>query len=71
MSYPYTPERPLNPPEDTRKSVYRCPLCGWDIYEGDDYYYIEPIGYCCVTCIEEAKRYEAELDYPEYEREED
>ena len=49
----------LNPPEDTRKLVYKCKLCGWGIYEGDDYYYIPDVGEICETCIDEAKRYDA------------
>lgn len=71
MSYPFQPERPLDPPEDTRKQVHECNLCSWGIYEGDDYYDIPELGPCCATCIDEAKRFDAELDYPEYEREED
>lgn len=71
MSYPFTPERPLDPPEDTRKPVYKCPLCGWGIYEGEDYYDIPGLGPCCETCISDAKCYDAERDIPEYEREED
>lgn len=69
MSYYDTPERPLEPPEDKRRSVFSCAICEWDIFEGDDYYDIPSLGPCCVTCISESKRYDAELDYPS--REED
>lgn len=58
----YTPEPPLDPPEDTRKCVYRCAIDGCDILEGDDYYYIEGLGPCCTDCIEDSKRYDAEPD---------
>lgn len=70
MNNIFTPERPLDPPEDTRKTVYKCPLCGWGIYEGDDYYDIPGLGPCCETCITEARCYDAEPECPEYEREE-
>lgn len=70
MSY-FIPEYHLEPPEDTRKCVYSCAICDEDILEGDDYYNIPKLGYCCESCINEAKRYEAELDYPECTREED
>lgn len=69
MSYFDIPERPLDPPEDRRARVYRCAICGEDILEGDDYYNIPGLGPCCEPCIDDAHRYEAELDYPE--REED
>lgn len=69
MSFYDVPERPLDPPEDKRKRVYSCAICGWPILEGDDYYEIPELGPCCETCITEARRYGAELDYPE--REED
>ena len=61
------PDYNLDPPEDERKTVYTCPFCGWDIYEGDDYYLIPNVGPCCVTCIEEAKCYDAELPDPDFE----
>ena len=67
----YYPEPNLNPPEDTRRRVYRCAICGDDILEGDDYYDIYKLGPCCEACIEDSKCCEAELDYPVYEREED
>ena len=56
------PERSLEPPEPTLRKVYTCELCGEPIYEGEDYYYIEGFGYCCEPCIDDSKRYEAELD---------
>lgn len=65
------PERPLDPPEDTRKRVYRCAICEGDIREGDDYYDIPELGPCCETCIKDAKRYEAEPEYSDRYGEED
>lgn len=59
------PERPLDPPEDKRKRVYSCAICGDAIKEGDDYYEIPKLGPCCEGCIKESKRYEAERDYEE------
>lgn len=55
-------EMPVNPPEDRRKAVYSCAICGWGIFEGDDYYDLPKLGTCCETCISEAKKYGAELD---------
>lgn len=69
MSYYDIPERPLDPPEDRRAVVYRCRICDGEIREGDDYYNVPGLGPCCEECIDESKRYDAELDYPE--REED
>lgn len=57
------PERPLDPPEDTRKRVYSCAICEGDILEGDDYFDIDGFGKCCETCIADAKRYDAEIPY--------
>lgn len=62
MSYYDIPERPLDPPEDRRKVVYRCRLCDGEIREGDDYYHIEGVGPCCEECIKESKRYDAEME---------
>lgn len=59
------PERPLTPPEDTRKMVFRCAICEDPIREGDDYYQVPDLGPCCEECIEESRRYDAELDYEE------
>jgi hypothetical protein len=56
------PERPLDPPEDTRKRVYSCAICGEEILEGDDYYDIPELGPCCEECIKTSKRYGAELN---------
>lgn len=69
LKFHVVPERPLNPPEDTRKRVYRCAICGDDIKEGDDYYDIPKLGPCCEPCIDDCKCYTAEL--PEYDWEED
>jgi hypothetical protein len=65
MSYYNVPERPLDPPEDKHKVVYRCRLCDGEIREGDDYYDIPDRGPCCEACIDDSKRYDAELEYPE------
>ena len=65
------PERPLDPPEDNRGIVFRCEICEEPIREGDDYYDIPDLGPCCEKCISESKCYDAELDYPEPDREED
>ena len=66
MNY-YVPDRNLEPPEDTRKKVYRCALCGEDILEGDPYYDLGDIvdgpGKFCESCIGDFRRSEAELDY--------
>lgn len=68
MRYDF-PERSLEPPEDNRKMVYRCRICDGGIYAGDDYYEIPDLGPCCESCIDESKRYEAEPDWPEPDRE--
>ena len=62
MSYYDIPERPLEPPESKRKRVFICAICTDDILEGDDYFQIPDLGPCCETCIEDSKRYDAELD---------
>lgn len=59
------PEPPLDPPEDTRRRVYSCAICGEDILEGDDYYDIPGFGKCCEGCIDDAKCYEAEFEGPD------
>ena len=62
MNYRDIPERDLNPPEDRRETVYRCMICDDPIREGDDYYEVPGFGPCCEGCIEESKKYDAELD---------
>lgn len=62
MAYMQIPDYMLDPPEDTRKIVYTCPLCGWGIYEGDTYYDIPKLGPCCEECIYEAKTYDAQIE---------
>ena len=69
MSYLDIPDYNLDPPEDRRTVVYRCRICDGEIREGDDYYDIPGLGPCCETCIDESKCYDAEPDYPEYDRE--
>lgn len=61
MSY-NIPERNLEPPEDTRKIVCTCGICTDDILEGDEYYEIPELGFCCANCISECHHYEASLD---------
>ena len=68
MSYYDIPERPLDPPEDTRDCVYRCRICDDEIREGDDCYYIPGYGPCCEECIADSKRYSVELPEPDYDR---
>lgn len=63
MSYYDIPERPLDPPEDTRKCAYRCRICEGEILEGDDYFDIPDLGPCCEECIAESKRHDAEAPY--------
>lgn len=65
--YNRMPEAPINPPEDTRKRVYRCAICREAILEGDEYYDIPGLGPCCETCIDDAHHYDAELDEPDYD----
>ena len=64
-------EASLEPPVDRRRKVYTCAMCEEPILEGDDYYEIGDFGMCCTNCIDDAKRYDAEPDYPEPNREED
>lgn len=59
------PDYRLDPPEDKRKRVYSCAICGEDILEGDDYYNIPGYGICCESCIDDCKQYDAELDCEE------
>lgn len=61
MNFYNIPERPLDPPEDGRPVVYKCKLCGEPIREGDDYYDIDGLGHCCEVCIEDSKKYDAEI----------
>lgn len=56
------PERSLDPPEDSRRVYGICVLCGEEILEGDDCYYIEGLGLCCEVCIEDSKLREVEVD---------
>lgn len=62
MRYDYVPDHHLEPPEEKRRAVYSCAICEESIYEGDDYYSIPELGVCCTSCIDDCKRYEAELD---------
>lgn len=62
MNYYDIPERRLDPPEDTRRVVYHCELCGEEILEGDDFYDIDGLGICCEECIKNSWRSDAELD---------
>jgi hypothetical protein len=71
LNYYDIPERNLEPPEDTRKRAFSCAICEEGIMEGDDYFEIPGLGPCCEGCIDDAKRHDAEREYPEYEREED
>ena len=61
MSYSL-PERPLDPPEDTRRKVYTCEICGDPILEYDEYYDIPDYGQCHANCVGDCYHYEAELD---------
>lgn len=63
MRYCYPDERPLEPPEDKRKCVYSCAICDGDILEGEDYYDLPELGFCCEECIKGCKRWDAEIDY--------
>lgn len=67
MSYYNVPDRPLEPPADTRSRVYGCAICNAEILEGDDYYDIPGLGPCCEECIDDAKRLCAELPEPDYD----
>lgn len=40
--------------------AFTCEVCGGDIYVGEEYYYLEPIGHICVDCMGYAHRYDAE-----------
>lgn len=71
MSYYDIPERPLDPPEDTRACCFRCAICREPILEGDDYYDIPDLGPCCEDCIKDSRRYDAEVPYYGPDREED
>lgn len=71
MSYYDIPERPLDPPEDTRAVVYRCRICDGEILEGDDYYNVPGLGFCCEECIDESKCYDAEIPYTGPDRREE
>ena len=60
------PERPLDPPEDTRCVAATCECCGNEIYEGDDYFDLSELspkltGWCCADCISNAHHYDAEV----------
>ena len=60
--YNSVPDYMLDPPEDKRRVVYKCAICGWEIYEGDTYYEIPKLGPCCEECIKDTKVYEAEIE---------
>lgn len=71
MSYNNVPDYRLDPPEDSRRAVYRCAICRDSILEGDDFYDLPVLGICCEECVEGSKCFGAELDDPEPDREED
>lgn len=52
--FEYVPDRPLNPPEDSRSSVYSCYECGEPIKDGDDYWLLGE-QYFCESCVNEAR----------------
>lgn len=58
------PERPLEPPGDKRAVCYTCSCCGDEIREGDEYWDLRfhGLGVICKACIEDAHRYDAELE---------
>lgn len=66
MSYSNVPDYRLEPPEDTRRKVCNCKICGEPVREGDDVYDIPGFGVCCTICIDESKHYDVEVeDYRE------
>ena len=60
MSY-YVPDYNLEPPEPDARVVFKCKICDEPIYEGNDYYQIPGMGPCCEECIDDARRYDAEV----------
>lgn len=58
----YVPDYMLDPPEPEIRIAHDCVLCNNPIYEGDDYYDIPDLGVCCTNCIEDSRRYSAEID---------
>ena len=65
MSIYHVPDYNLDPPEDTRRRVYSCAICGNDIIEGEDYYDLPKLGKCCEDCVRDCKCYEAEIEEPD------
>lgn len=62
MSYNDIPERPLDPPEDTRRVFDCCAICGDEIREHDEAWDLPLLGYCCAKCIKNAHIWEVEVD---------
>ena len=65
------PDYNLEPPEDKRRVACSCAICDEDIYEGDDYYDIPMLGKCCTICIDDARRFDIECEYPDPDEEHD
>lgn len=61
----YLPDYKLTPPEDDRRAVYTCQICGEPILKGDEYYDIAEFGICCAECISDAHHSEAEFEGPD------
>ena len=58
MSWYNIPEPPLDPPEDVVFAT--CDHCGGEIYEGEEYYYIDG-QYICEDCLSDfAEKYFAD-----------
>lgn len=56
----------LTPPENEAKPVFKCFFCKEDIFEGEEFYFLNGF-YCCKECLDlrfkfvaEASDYEAE-----------
>lgn len=58
----YVPEPSLDPPEDSRRVVATCEVCGEPIREYDDLWRIPDFGCVCERCIDEAREVEVTID---------
>ena len=62
----WNPERTIIPREKRRRVAYVCTCCGYDIFEGEEYYDLRMInsdyGVLCAQCIEDMHHYDAEKE---------
>ena len=56
------PEKPIEPPKDSRRVYAECVCCGEYIRECDDCVDLLGFGYVCMTCIKQSTLREVTID---------